>query len=687
MKPVPFEDLPAEEREAILSKRLVRAQTALSEAERALEGRMRQLASANDDLRVREEDLAERLDIQSRQLLAAQRTSGFATIFGRTGEAFQSSAQLNDIFGYPAERDLAPPDVISRIHPLDRKRIVAASEEFFSSRTPDLDHVYEHRILHPASGLRWLKWSIRREIGGSGSKTTVYGSVRDITEMRANERRVKALQLRAVRRVTELDRLTGDLEKERGRVESALDVRTRVLSHFAHQFRTPLSSLSGVVELLDGTAVTDDQREALAFAEHAAERLKSLVEEALAEAEGAGETVSLFPAPTELVQLLMQGRTFWRKVCEDTGQSDALEFAWDASLPDYVIVDAVRLRELIDCLVGYGVETDASARLLVNWDGGLHLTLVGDAPQIIDSTLDLSSDPQLRRAHFLADAMNGSLKYTDEGVSGIRAFLPLDVSADRAAQLARLQKPGGGAPSVLLAEDTVSNREVIAALLKKMGCEVATASNGAEALEAAGDQTFDAILMDVQMPVMDGETAVRTLRAGHGPHSRIPVIGITAHSLQEERDRLLAAGMSTCLSKPVKEADIRSALVTALMAAQPSSDGSKLFDVERFRASFGALPEHFRERFLAAVETDLDTYGAGLKQGYSAGDEDMTDKQAHALKGVAANVGAIRLLEAIAAFREQPLDQAADEYQELSEQLTAVRDGCSELFAAVIAAQ
>ena len=687
MNPVPFEDLPPEKREAILSRRLARAQTALSEAEKALEGRMRELASAYDELRVREGELAERFDMQSRQLLAAQRTSGFATIFGRSGEPFQSSAQLNDILGFPPERLLVPADVISRIHPLDRNRIIAAAEEFFSTRPLDTDHVYEHRIMHPDRGMCWLKWSIRRERSGADAETTVYGSVRDITEVRANERRVKALQLRAVRRVKELDILTGDLDRERGRAEAALDVRTRVLSHFAHQFRTPLSSLSGVVELLDGAAVTDDQREALAFAEHATERLMSLVEEALAEASGEGETVSLFPAPTELGLLLGQGRTFWRKVCEDTGQGGALEITWDDSLPDHVVVDAVRLRELIDCLVGYGLETDSSARLQVTWKGGLRLTLVGDAPQIIDNTLDLSTDPQLRRAHFLAEAMNGSLAYTAQGVHGIAAFLPLDISAGRAAKAAALKTAQDRAPSILLAEDTVSNREVIAALLRKMGCEVATASNGAEALEAARSQSFDAILMDVQMPVMDGETAVRTLRADDGPHSRVPVIGITAHSLQEERDRLLAAGMSTCLSKPVKEADIRSALVTALMAAKPASDGSKLFDVDRFRAAFEALPDHFRERFLGAVEIDLDTYGDGLKQAFAAGDEDLTDRQAHALKGVAANIGAVRLIDAIAAFRDRPLGDAAQEYQELSEQLAAARSGCSELFAAVIAPQ
>ena len=681
-----FSHLPADEREAILVRRLDRAQTALAAAERALEGRMRDLNSANRELRKREEDLVERLEMESRQLLAAQRTSGFATIFGRVGEPYQSSSQLNGLFGYPAKRAISPEDVTARIHPLDVTRIITAGQQFFASAEPNKDYQFEHRILHPENGLRWLRWSIRKEVM-EGTTNAVYGSVHDITEARANERRVRALQLRAVRRVRELDKLTQELAQERERVESALDIRTRVLSHFAHQFRTPLSSLSGVVDLLRESSRTDAETEALDFAEHATERLVALVDEAIAEAQGEGDEVSLFPAPTELPHLLKQCRTFWKRVGAETSSGASVKFEFAKDLPNTVQVDAVRLRELLDCLIGFGLETKQHTVLSAEWQDGLVLTLSSEAAGTFPKSQELALEPQLRRAHFLAGAMDGSLMRKTGKMPAISAFLRLDKVASKPEQATTMLNAAGEAPHILLAEDTPTIQQVVAALLEKMGCRVDIASDGAEALAAALSHRYDAILMDSQMPVMDGVTALQKLRASGSENSQTPVIGITAHSLQEERDRLIAAGMSTCLSKPIKERDIRSALKTAIMVADGAHDDEQLFDLDRFKAAFEALPVHFHERFLAAVEADIDSYGKELTDAVNAQDAELADRKAHALKGVAANIGAIKLVDALDVFRASD-DVSSDQlFSEICEQLTATRAGCGRLFAAMISDQ
>lgn len=104
---------------------------------------------------------------------------------------------------------------------------------------------------------------------------------------------------------------------------------------------------------------------------------------------------------------------------------------------------------------------------------------------------------------------------------------PLPVAADGdGGEAVPLRTGDGDAPSVLLAEDTESNRQIIAALLEKLGCTVRTVTNGAEAVDLVSREAFDAVLKNVQMPVMDGETAVRTIRSMGGV-SRTPVIGIT----------------------------------------------------------------------------------------------------------------------------------------------------------------
>lgn len=687
MKVIPFADLPVEEREAILSRRLQRAQTALAEAERALEGRMRELDTANRQLRKREVELVDRLDQESRQLLAAQRTARFATVYGRPGLPFRSSHQLNDLFGLPFAKVPTPQDILARVHPLDVQRISKAAEDFFAGADTGTDNIYLHRVIHPERGLRWLKWSIRRE-DRDGVLNAVYGSVHDITETRANERAVRTLQLKAERRVRELDRLAQDLARERERAETALEVRTRVLTHFAHQFRTPLSSLAGAIDLLGEVSMDDKTREALGFAEHAAERLTALVEEALAQASGESEDVTLFPAPADPAALLRAGVRFWRAVLEDTQEAGRLVLSIEGSLPDRVDLDAVRVRELVDCLIGYGLEIGSRVCLVASWSGRLVLRFQCEGIAVFDSPSTAQDQPQWRRAHFLAGAMGGTIQQVEHAPFATSdIILPFPVSPYRATENAALTARSGGLPRILLAEDTLSNQQIIAAQLERMGCIVVTVNNGLEALTALETGYFDAVLMDVQMPVMDGEAASRHIRSLEGPVSRVPIVGITAHSLHEERERLLAAGMSACLTKPVKHAELRSALKTALFVNISSEKPDPVFDTARFVAGFEALPEHFRERFLEAVEADLDTYGRALGNAVLSGDLQAIDRQAHALKGVAATIGAQKLVDALAGIRSCAPHDIAIQFEVVSEQLAATRAGCRELFAAAVAPQ
>lgn len=687
MTPTPFAALSAEERATILARRLQRAQAALATAEAALEGRMRELASANRELRQREEDLAERLNQESRQLLAAQRTGGFATIYRQAGAPYQSSPQLNALFGFPDTMMPTPEGILARVHPLDRERIARAAGDFFAHAAPDMDHVYTHRIVHPELGLRWLKWSIRRE-DRDGRLFAILGAVHDITEARANERGVKALQKRAERRVRELDRLAHDLAGERKRAEAALDVRIRVLSHFAHQFRTPLNSLSGVIDLLSQSARDEEERASLVFAEHATERLTTLVEEALAEANGEGADVTLFTAPADPAALLRDGARFWKTLLADSREEDRFELTIAGTLPPQLELDAVRTRELVDCLIGYGQELGAITSLHAAWDNALVLSCTYRDCDVHDAPLSDRTQPQWRRALFLIDAMGGAIRTADAGRSpSVRITLPLPISDQAGQSLPRIVSNTGKAPHILLAEDTISNQQIIAALLARMGCTVETVGNGQEALDALAVQNFDAVLMDVQMPVMDGETAARHIRDPGGPASRIPIIGITAHGLHEERERLLAAGMSACLTKPVKDTELRSALTTAMLAHRADHPKAPQFNIDAFGAAFEALPPHFRERFLHAVEADFDTYGQALERAYVQGDTEAAGRQAHALKGVASNVGAQALVAALEEFRALPIGNAAKEYEQVCEQLAAARAECSVLFAALVAPQ
>ncbi|MGB7373885.1 response regulator [Pontixanthobacter sp.] len=684
-----FADLPAEKRVEILERRLARARAALHEAETALEGRMRELDTANRELTMREADLAAKLDLESNKLLSAQKSGGFATIYADHGSVYQSSLQLNDILGLSRAIKLTPDIVVGCIHPLDRKRILADAQRFFAVLPAYIDHRFEHRIVKPDGVIRWLRWSLQKNTDESGAFRSVFGSVHDITDSRANQRAVRALQLRAERRVKELALITAKLERSQTQTQQALDARTQFLSYMAHQFRTPLNTFSGMVDLLsiDGQSPEDEER--IMFAQRAAERLESLITEVIAEADGETNTPSLFPVRANLTALIEQTADYWNRSSEDSDDGGMLSVTARNTLPAAVSVDAARLREAIDSCVGYGLSSAGDVHLLAEWNDALCMTMEAArlAPDLDTAGPEnlLSSDPQLRRARVIIEAMGGSLNANQGAQATLQLMIPMPLDHSALAHADQfLRNSQGDEPALLIAEDTESNRHVLVGLCKRLGCKVQTAVNGAEAVAAASEQKFDVILMDVQMPVMSGEEAVRHIRSGGSDNAATPVIGVTAHSLQAERARLLASGMSTCLAKPIQPAELRAALMTAMQARSDSGAMDNLFDLRRFREAFGALPDQFHEKFLGAIRDDLTTYGAALDQAIQTGDDGGADRQAHALKGIAGNIGAIALTEAIADYREAQPAQRAAASARLTEKIAATLEACGDLYKAMI---
>ena len=514
----PLEDLPLDEQVRILKARFSRAERALRETETALEGRMRELDTANKELSRRESELAERLDIESRQLLAALSTTKMATIYGESGKAFTASEGSANLLGLPDGEEGSLEKLVASIHPLDRSRIMQAGMDFFRTLAPGIDYTFEHRIIRFDTGdVRWLSWVLRRESGGGERPSSVYGTVRDITESRANERAVKALQLRAQRRVLELDRLSAQLTQEQRKTAGALAVRNEFLSEMAHEIRTPLNSLNGGLELL-------------------------------------GDTLGPSSKDLEVVQ------------------------------------------QAADQLMGL-------ASRLIEQAGG------EQAP--------------LEAGHALQTEPSGEVEAAD------------------------------GKPKILVAEDTESNRYVLERLLETIGCETVVVGNGVEAIEAVRQQTFDLILMDVMMPIMDGEQATQAIRAMSGPASRTPIIGVTAHSLKAERERLLSSGMTACLPKPVRREALETAIRTAMIGREAVEPLNARFDHELFQRAFFDLPEAYRDRMREAAKKDISDYGEEVLRYAKGNDEKALSKAAHSLKGVALNVGAIGVVEELSRYREK----------------------------------
>jgi two-component system sensor histidine kinase/response regulator len=226
---------------------------------------------------------------------------------------------------------------------------------------------------------------------------------------------------------------------------------------------------------------------------------------------------------------------------------------------------------------------------------------------------------------------------------------------------------------ILLVEDNPVNQRVAQRTLQNLAAEVTIANNGAEALERIAASNFDAVLMDCQMPVMDGFTATRRIREMELSRGakRLPIIALTANVMSEDREKCLAAGMDAHLGKPIEPAQVIETLSRFLKAAlsAPAIDRGALKELTGGDAEF---ERELAQTFVSSGDQCLAEIIAALK----ASDFDTVRKRAHSLKGASANIHARELSQAASslenAVRENALPAIGALVTELSEKLAAV---------------
>jgi CheY-like chemotaxis protein/HPt (histidine-containing phosphotransfer) domain-containing protein len=245
---------------------------------------------------------------------------------------------------------------------------------------------------------------------------------------------------------------------------------------------------------------------------------------------------------------------------------------------------------------------------------------------------------------------------------------------------------------VLLAEDNLINREVAVGMLERIGCRVHVVTDGRQACEAFAAQAFDLVLMDCQMPEIDGFEATRQLRrferaGGRAGVPSVPIVALTANTLNGEREKCLEAGMNDFLSKPFRRADLQNivlrwagrhrarATVTAVSAVFPPVPGGSAVQSEvvvldrealsRIRSlqrpGRSNLLERLIDTFLAGLPREIDA----MEQAVSRGDSATAARIAHTYKSSSANLGAMALASSFAEIEKKARAAAVDHLPEL----------------------
>ena len=270
----------------------------------------------------------------------------------------------------------------------------------------------------------------------------------------------------------------------------------------------------------------------------------------------------------------------------------------------------------------------------------------------------------MRRAELLATLERVLSAAALEFTQRLRAIVTRDVIVEDHQRRGR---------TVLLVEDNATNRRVAELFLERAGCEVVLAADGGEALAALKDRRVDLVLMDVQMPVMDGLEATRRIRQEIPGGARIPVVGLTASALKEQAEACRAAGMDDVIAKPIERERLE-AVLERYAPALGTRTGRHVILPRAGRAAAGhAAPgdgeisvERFREVTMGDATLARGLVGSfehsarqaceDLETGLDRGDLGLAKRAAHTLVGASANMGAVRL-EAVATAMEQAAGQ------------------------------
>jgi CheY-like chemotaxis protein/HPt (histidine-containing phosphotransfer) domain-containing protein len=263
------------------------------------------------------------------------------------------------------------------------------------------------------------------------------------------------------------------------------------------------------------------------------------------------------------------------------------------------------------------------------------------------------------------------------------------------AQHRRPTPVGEGKPTkrslrILLAEDNLVNQALAARLLENHGHHVVIAANGRQALQQLDNENFDLVLMDVQMPDMDGFEATATIRKKEettGTH--IPVIAMTAYALQGDKERCLAAGMDVYLAKPIAPGRLIDAIQNLSQSAAfaevaPTAERRKHepIDTQGALTRVGGNVDHLKE-LVALFLKELPGQMSRLKEAMSAGDADALERAAHKIKGSVGNFSAYPAFQAASRLevlgREANLSEAEPAYLELETEISRLKSAMANL--------
>jgi signal transduction histidine kinase/CheY-like chemotaxis protein len=490
------------------------------------------------------------------------------------------------------------------------------------------------------------------------------------------------------------------LREARDAAERASRMKSEFLANMSHEIRTPMNGVIGMADLALGLARDERQRDYLATLRSSATALLTILNDMLDFAKIESGNLQLESTSFHLERLLRDiTRPHSVKAAE---RGVALDLTISPALPRRLVGDPVRLGQVlgnllsnavkftpggrIRCAASPGSRRGGSLRLEVA-DTGIGIALEQQA-RIFEPFVQAESSTTRRFGgtglglsitRRLVDAMSGRIMLDSEPGRGARFVVELPVQADDAgmdtwhgaldgAPQVQAEAAAASGPRVLLAEDHPVNQKVAIEILRRRGCRIQVAEDGAEAVRLWLQGDFDLVLMDMHMPLMSGLDAAREIRRREPAGGRrTPIVALTASALPADRERCLAAGMDHFIAKPIRAGELLDVVALCTGAPPPFDYAVAL------RGADAQVAHIVADAFLDQAPRDL----AQMRTAVEAADTDTLRRIAHSLRSL------LEGLKALPAQREaERLEKLAPGLPDTAaESLAALRTLDAELVA------
>lgn len=385
------------------------------------------------------------------------------------------------------------------------------------------------------------------------------------------------------------------------KAKAANHAKSAFLANMSHEVRTPLNGVLGMAQALGHSGLDEKQQEQVEIIIDSGHALISIVNDVLDISKVEAGKMEISPTPSSLAHCLSKVIRLYEPTARD--KSVALEFSTRGCAHDDYLIDTVRVRQCLTNLVSNAIKftdrgsvtVEARTTRLSNAEDEISIAITDtgigmreDALETIFSEFSQADNSTTRRyggtglglsiARKLARLMGGDVAV--KSAPGEGSTFTLTLRARRAAS--NSETPGETASAVkdksraackrvLLVDDNLINRKVANVFLEALSALVIEAEDGAAALAALDQAEFDLVLLDLQMPVMDGEAVIGRIRSSDRPYRNVPVIAMTADAMSGDRERCLRLGMDGYIAKPIDARRLISEIDHVLSATAPPS--------------------------------------------------------------------------------------------------------------------